>query len=55
MLILDTDHLSMLEWAFHGSKGMALQEKLEHSGEGIFTTIVSYEEQMRGWMAAINR
>lgn len=54
MLILDTDHVSLLEW---GSKSSSiLRERLaDVAPEQIATTIISYEEQVRGWMAYIAR
>jgi tRNA(fMet)-specific endonuclease VapC len=53
MLILDTDHLVAID---RGSAlGAALLEKLDQSGEEVATTIVSAEEQLRGWLAQINR
>ena len=52
MLILDTDHMSLLEW---GSESAArLRERLSARDESeVATTIVNYEEQIRGWMAYI--
>jgi len=49
MLILDTDHMSLIEWGGQGSA--ALRERLaDVVPEEVATTIVSFEEQMRGWM-----
>ena len=50
MIVLDTDHLSYLEW---GSEESAiLRSRLaEAVDQTIVVSIVSYEEQMRGWMA----
>ena len=50
MIVLDTDHLSCLEW---GSEVSAvLRNRLaEAVDQTIVVSIVSYEEQMRGWMA----
>lgn len=54
MLVLDTDHMSLLEWGGEGSA--ALRERLaDVSPDEVVTTIISYEEQMRGWMAYIAR
>lgn len=54
MIILDTDCLSLLERG--GSESIRLQEKLaEFSPDEIVTTIISFEEQMRGWMAFLSR
>jgi tRNA(fMet)-specific endonuclease VapC len=52
MFILDSDHMSLLEWGGAGSA--VLRERLaDHDEHEIVTTIVSYEEQVRGWMAFI--
>ena len=54
MLVLDTDHMSLLEWGGEGSA--ALRERLaDIAPDDVATTIISYEEQMRGWMAYIAR
>lgn len=53
MIILDTDCLSLLnrENLLESSK---LRQKLEQfSPDEIFTTIITFEEQMRGWLALI--
>jgi tRNA(fMet)-specific endonuclease VapC len=49
---LDTDHLSLLERC--GAESLRLQMRLDPiPAEEIATTIITYEEQMRGWMARI--
>ncbi len=54
MLVLDTDHMSLLEWGGHGSA--ALRERLaDIAPDEVATTVISYEEQIRGWMAYIAR
>ena len=52
MIVLDTDHLSCLEW---GSQESAiLRSRLaESTDQMIVVSIVSYEEQMRGWMGLL--
>ena len=54
MYILDTDHLSVLE-----RKGANAQRILERLNtvepNQISTTIISYEEQVRGWLSYIAR
>lgn len=55
MIILDTDCLSLLERE-HLLESSNLIRNLEaHSSEEICTTIISFEEQMRGWLAYIAR
>ena len=53
MIILDTDCLSLLERQT-GTAYLRLQSKLdEFPSDEITTTIITFEEQMRGWMALI--
>lgn len=53
MVILDTDHMSLLEWS--GSPpARNLEARLKQvASEGVCTTVINYEEQIRGWMAAL--
>ena len=53
MLVLDTDHLSELE--VRSSAGLRLLERLDKAGDDAFITAVTCEEQLRGWLAEINR
>jgi tRNA(fMet)-specific endonuclease VapC len=53
MLVLDTDHLVELDRL--SSEGLALVERLEAATEDVATTIISAEEQFRGWLAQIRR
>jgi len=53
MLVLDTDHLVELDRG--SSQGAALQQKLEDAGDAVATTIISAEEQFRGWLAQLHR
>lgn len=49
MYVLDTDHLSLLET--DSGDALTLQMRLETvPPEQLATTIVNYEEQMRGWL-----
>jgi hypothetical protein len=50
MYVLDTDHMSLLEWGGEGSA--QLRERLaDLENDQLATTIMSYEEQIRGWTA----
>ena len=51
MLILDTDHLSHL--GDPTPTGMTLLRRLSESTQPVATTIVSMEENLRGWLAQI--
>ena len=51
MIVLDTDHLSVLE-RNTAPGSTTLRAHLAHlSPDEVVTTIISYEEQMHGWMA----
>jgi tRNA(fMet)-specific endonuclease VapC len=55
MILLDTDHLSLLKY-HESERAVRLTERLAKAiegGESIATSIVSVEEQMRGWLAAL--
>ncbi len=55
MIILDTDCVSLFEREKH-SELSALRSNLAHfDAEDIATTIITYEEQMRGWMAYLTK
>src|SRR5262245_48483315 len=55
MVILDTDHISLLEWADSPIRARIL-ERLAAAGVSIpVVTVVSYEEQVRGWMATLSK
>jgi tRNA(fMet)-specific endonuclease VapC len=54
MLLLDTDHVVEYQKGT-SEKSRRLKERLDASAEPFGTTIVSVEEIMRGWMAAIPR
>jgi tRNA(fMet)-specific endonuclease VapC len=55
MIILDTDHLSVLRFE-DGERFARLMSRLEASTDNfVSVTIVSIEEQMRGWLATINK
>ena len=54
MILLDNDHLSVLKYDEH-PRCRALRARMNASEDPFFaTTIVSAEEQMRGWLAKIH-
>ena len=53
MLVLDTNHVS--ELGYGTPTGLRLRDRLLHSGEETATTIITVEEQLRGWLAEIHR
>lgn len=55
MILLDTDHLSVLRFR-SGERCRRLVARMEASADEIFgTTIINVAEQMKGWLAAINK
>jgi tRNA(fMet)-specific endonuclease VapC len=55
MILLDTDHLTVLGFP-DDSRHSALTGRMRASSERMFAiTVVSVEEQMRGWLAEIKR
>ncbi len=51
MFVLDTDHISLLERS-GSSESYCLRHRLnEVDSENVATTIITFEEQMRGWLA----
>lgn len=53
MLVLDTDHLSELE--FRSPAGLRLLSRLDQAENELFITAITCEEQLRGWLAEIHR
>lgn len=52
MYLLDTDHLSVLERG--GDEGLRLRQRLGAAPrDEIAATVVSYEEQTRGWLSFV--
>jgi len=54
MIILDTDHVSVLQRS-GSERAEHLRRRLKESGEPVRITVVTYEEQMRAWLALIAR
>jgi len=55
VILLDTDHMSILEWGDDESSSVLRTRLAASDDPKIATTIISYEEQMRGWMAVLSR
>jgi hypothetical protein len=53
MIVLDTDHVTLLQWG--ESPARAIVRRLDASGHQgpAVTTIIAYEEQVRGWMGKL--
>jgi tRNA(fMet)-specific endonuclease VapC len=55
MVVLDTDHVSLLEIA-DSPEGERLRTRLSAvAKEEAATTVVSYEEQLRGWLTSLSK
>jgi tRNA(fMet)-specific endonuclease VapC len=54
MILVDTDHLTVLRYAEH-PRCVALEARLRSAGEPITTTVITVEEQMRGWLSDLGR
>ena len=53
MLVLDTNHVS--ELGYGTPAGLRLRDRLLNSSEETATTVITVEEQLRGWLAEIHR
>jgi tRNA(fMet)-specific endonuclease VapC len=54
-VILDSDMLSILQRRSEPACGRLEQRLGQLSDTDVFTTIVSFQEQMRGWLAAVHK
>ena len=55
MILLDTDHINVLKYPA-GARFATLMTRLDASDDQeAATTVITVEEQMRGWLAWINR
>ena len=55
MILLDTDHVNVLKYPEH-PRFVSLTTQLNTSADqDIATTVITLEEQMRGWLAWMNR
>jgi tRNA(fMet)-specific endonuclease VapC len=55
MIILDTDHISLLQHPSSAEAQRLVQRLNSSVDQNIATTVVSVEEQMRGWLQIIAR
>jgi tRNA(fMet)-specific endonuclease VapC len=54
-VILDTDHLSVLQWQEQPACDRLLARLDQLAPDDIATTIVSFHEQVQGWLAYLQR
>ena len=54
MILLDTDHLTVVRFR-SGERCARLMARMEAASGDFGTTIVNVEEQMKGWLASVNR
>jgi len=54
MIVLDTDHLTVLSFTNRPKHGRLTERMRQSSDQDFATTIVNAEEQMRGWLAEIH-
>ena len=55
MILLDTDHLTVLSYPADPRYARLTERMRAPTEEAFATTVVSLEEQMRGWLAAIKQ
>jgi tRNA(fMet)-specific endonuclease VapC len=55
MIILDTDCLSLFDRERYLETSVLRENLARFSPDDIFTTIITFEEQMRGWLALLAR
>jgi tRNA(fMet)-specific endonuclease VapC len=54
MILLDTDHLTVLRFR-QGERCVRLVDRMEATNDVFGTTIINVAEQMKGWLAAVNK
>ena len=55
MLVLDTDHLTIIQRTTEPAYTVLRNRLQQARPRESYTTVVSFEEQMRGWLAEIGR
>jgi tRNA(fMet)-specific endonuclease VapC len=53
MYVLDTDHVSLMDRA--SAEGVQIRDRIAATPAIVAVSIISYEEQVRGWMAELAR
>lgn len=54
-VVLDTDHLSVVQWCEEPAYNRLRARLRQLSPDDVATTILSFHEQMQGWLAYLNR
>src|SRR5438067_6836469 len=54
-VVLDTDHLSVLQWQEQPACDRLLARLDQLPADDIATTIISFQEQVEGWLAYLKR
>src|SRR5579875_1316278 len=54
-VVLDTDHLSVLQWREEPACSRLLARLKQLPADDVATTILSFQEQVQGWIAYLNR
>ena len=55
MILLDTDHVNVLKYPEHPRFASLTTQLNTSADQDIATTVITLEEQMRGWLAWMNR
>ena len=55
MILLDTDHVNVLKYPDHPRFASLTTQLNSSADQNVATTVMTVEEQMRGWLAFINR
>jgi tRNA(fMet)-specific endonuclease VapC len=54
MILLDTDHVTHLQWG--GATAQRISRRIQGAGLDVAaTTIISYEEHVRGWLSRLSK
>jgi tRNA(fMet)-specific endonuclease VapC len=55
VILLDTDHVNVLKYLDHPRFASLTTQLNSSADQDVATTVITVEEQMRGWLAWINR